>query len=317
MLIPTDSSPGVTIILVNWNGMQDTLACLESLRRLTYPSYRVVVVDNGSTDGSTRGIRAEFSEVILVEAHTNLGFVGGNNLGLKSARELNSEYVLLLNNDTLVAPDFLDRLISVAGPAHVGVVGPMIYYASLPSTLWSAGGAIDWRRGRTTMLGEGQPDVGQFGDAPYRVDFVTGCALLIKMAVVDRIGPLEERFFAYFEDTEWGVRVERAGYQSLIVPGAKVWHKITPEARFASDRLAYYFTRNRLLFLWLCQAGLEAWFNTLVLDIGRTLASYALRPKWRHKRVAKNMIVRGLIDFVLRRFGPIPTGRRCESTRRC
>lgn len=306
MPAPAQTDPLVVIILVNWNGRPDTLACLASLRAVTYRRKRVLVVDNGSSDGSAAAIRAEYPEVLLIESPTNLGYVGGNNLGLRRAHELKAEYALLLNNDTVVAPDFLERMIRVAVEPTVGMVSPMIYYATLPETLWSAGGKVDWTRGHTQMVGEDQIDNGQFGAEPYETDFVSGCALLIRLAVVDQIGPLDERFFAYYEDAEWGVRARRAGYRVVNVPGAKVWHKILPEARFGSDSLAYYFTRNRLLFLRLTEAGTRAWFSAFVMDIGRTILSYAIRPKWRHKRKALGLMVRGLQDYWRGRFGRIP-----------
>lgn len=306
MHAPVHTDPLVVIILVNWNGKADTLACLASLRAVTYQRKRVLVVDNGSSDGSAAEIRAQYPDVLLLESPTNLGYVGGNNLGLRRAHELKAEYALLLNNDTVVAPDFLERLMKVAVNPKVGMVSPMIYYATLPETLWSAGGDVDWARGNTRMIGEDQVDAGQFGWEPYETDFVSGCALLTRLEVVDRVGSLDERFFAYFEDAEWGVRTKRAGYRVLSVPGAKVWHKIKPEERFKSDALAYYFTRNRLLFLRLIGAGTRAWFSALVMDIGRTILSYVVRPKWRHKRKALHLMMRGLWDYWRGHFGRIP-----------
>jgi GT2 family glycosyltransferase len=225
------------IIVVKWNGQADTLACLASLARIDYPAAHVVVVDNGSTDDSVAVIRAAFPAMTVLEIGHNLGYVGGNNAGLEYARQQQADYALLLNNNTEVAPDFLTRLVEGAEAAAVGAASPAIYYHALPESFWSMGGPMDWQRGDTTMLGEGQQDTGQFGGQPFAVDFVTGCALLIKIAVVDRIGPLDARFFAYYEDVEWCVRVGRAGDKVAVIPAAKIWHKITPKARFASDSL--------------------------------------------------------------------------------
>ncbi|MGQ0601229.1 MAG: glycosyltransferase family 2 protein [Anaerolineales bacterium] len=305
------TSPTVAVIVLNWNGLTDTLACVASLLRCDYSSATIVVVDNGSTDDSVTGIRAAFSQVTVLETGCNLGYVGGNNFGLEHARQLRADYALLLNNDTEVAPDFITRLVEVVqADPQIGIAGPFIYYHVKPTTFWSVGGQIDWRRGHTSMLGEGQPDAGQFGDQPFPVEFVTGCALLIRSEVMNRIGLLEERFFAYYEDTEWCVRARRAGYRVLSVPAAKVLHKITPEARFASNSLAYYLTRNRLLFLKLSHASSLAWAYTLLMDIGRTLLSYSLRPKWRHKQLARRAMLRGLLDFWRGQFGPMPAELR-------
>jgi len=307
------SIPSVAIVVLNWNGREDTLACLASLSRCDYPALTIIVVDNGSTDDSVAAVRVAFPHLTVLETGRNLGYVGGNNLGLEYARRLPADYMLLLNNDTEVAPDFLSRLVEVAeSNPRIGIVGPFIYYQSLPTRFWSVGGGIDWRRGHTWMLGEGQEDSGQFGVAPFSVDFITGCALLIKSAVLDRIGLLEERFFAYYEDTEWCVRARRMGYETMTVPGAKVWHKITPVARYASNSLAYYLTRNRLLFLRLARAGLTAWAHALVMDIGRTIVSYTVQPKWRHKRAARLAMLWGFSDYWRGRFGPMPAEYRVE-----
>jgi hypothetical protein len=299
--------PSVVVIVLNWNGLTDTLACLGSLAQCDYPALTIVVVDNGSTDDSALVIRAAYPKVKVLETGHNRGYVGGNNVGLAYARQLQADYALLLNNDTEVAPDFLSQLVDAAqADPHIGLVGPVIYYHSQPTRFWSVGGGIDWRRGHTWMMGEGQVDNGQFGGLPFAVDFVTGCALLIRMAVIERIGLLEERFFAYYEDTEWSVRAAQAGYKLLTVPAAKVWHKITPDARYASNSLAYYLTRNRLLFLKLSRAGLGAWAYAVLMDIGRTILSYTVQPKWRHKQAARRAMLQGFADYWRGRFGPWP-----------
>ncbi|RLC85897.1 MAG: glycosyltransferase family 2 protein, partial [Chloroflexi bacterium] len=180
----------VTIIILNWNGLADTLACLASLAHLdNADACEILVVDNGSTDGSPPVIRERFPGVTLIETGENLGFTGGNNVGLRWALERGSDYALLLNNDTEVAPDFLCLLVeAVEADSRVGIAGPTIYYYEEPQTVWSAGGEIDWRRGATWMLGLNERDTGQFGDTPREMDFVTGCALLVKRDVLQRVG---------------------------------------------------------------------------------------------------------------------------------
>ncbi|MBI1881400.1 MAG: glycosyltransferase family 2 protein, partial [Chloroflexi bacterium] len=221
------STPKVAIVVLNYNGLKDTLACLASLNQLDYPAYEIIVVDNDSSDDSVAAIGAGYPHAIVIETGDNLGYVGGNNVGLKHAATLSADYTLLLNNDTEVSPDFLRWLVEVAeaDPA-VGIVGPTIYYFDRPNTIWSVGGTIDWRRGDTRMIGLDETDRGQFGQLPCSVDFVTGCALLIKMPLVAQVGQLDPRFFAYYEETEWCVRVSRAEFKILHVPQAKIWHKI-------------------------------------------------------------------------------------------
>lgn len=299
------TAPRVAILLVNWNGLADTQACLASLQKATYPNAFVVVVDNGSTDGSVPALRAAFPEITLVEAGENLGFVGGNNLALDRAWALGAQYALLLNNDTEVDPGFLEPLVEAAeADPRVGIVGPTIYFYGQPTVIWSAGGAIDWGRGVTHMLGLNEPEQGQFGAAPRPVDFVTGCALLIKREVVAQVGPLDPRFFAYFEEVEWCARVTRAGYRCLHEPRSRLWHKITLDNR-GSPQVMYYMTRNRLLFLEAGRAGWRAWAHTLALDFGRTLFSWTVRPKWRHKAAQRRAMWVGIQDYFRRRFGRV------------
>src|SRR5262245_37473647 len=150
--------PHVAIILLNWNQPEYTLACLRSLGQLEYPNVTVTVVDNGSTDGSPALIRARYPDVTLIENGRNLGFAAGNNVGIDLAMRDGADYVMLLNNDTEVAPDMVDDLIAVAeSDSSIGIVGPKILYYDLPDTIWSAGGTID-AYGMPGHVGADQPD---------------------------------------------------------------------------------------------------------------------------------------------------------------
>ena len=299
------NSPRVAIVLLNWNGRDDTLACLASLSRLDYSAYEVVVVDNGSSDDSVKAIQAAYPHLMLITTDDNLGYVGGNNIGLEYAQTVGADYALLLNNDTEVASNFLSLLIEAAeeDPA-AGIVGPMIYYFDRPDIIWSAGGGIDWERGDTWMIGLNEEDRGQFGKMPRPVDFVTGCALLIKMPVVTHIGLLDHRFFAYYEESEWCIRAARGGFKILHVPQAKVWHKISPSIRETSPQVHYYMTRNRLLFLKLTGAGIMPWLCTL-FSYGRTLLSWTLKPRWRCKAAQRQAMVRAIVDYWRGCFGKV------------
>jgi GT2 family glycosyltransferase len=302
------SSPAVVIIILNWNGLADTLACLGSLRHLDYPSYETLVVDNGSQDGSPDAIREAYPQVQVIETGENLGFVGGNNLGLEYACTQNADYALLLNNDTEVSADFLYRMVELAeADSKIGVVGPTIYYAEQGDRIWSAGGKLDWRSGLTLLDGMDQIDRGQYGETPRQVDFVTGCALLVKIPVVKEVGKLDSRFFAYFEENEWCVRVNHAGYRIYHLPTAKIWHKISPDHREHSPQVYYYMTRNRLLFTWLANLGMSSWMSIFWEYLTR-LVSWSLRPRWRYKAPQRNAMLRGIFDFGRRRFGRVDIG---------
>ncbi len=296
--------PKVGVILLNWNGWEDTFACLDSLRNNEYPATKVMVIDNASDETPAKDPRLSYPDVDFIDLMENTGFAKGNNVGIRQALEQGLDYVLLLNNDTEVAPDFLDMLVAAAesDPA-VGMVGPMIYYHGEPEVIWSAGGMVDGLRGDTHMVGVDEIDRGRFGQEPRPVDWVTGCALLVKRDVVEEIGMLDERFFAYYEEAEWCARARRAGYQILHEPRAKVWHKISRQSREASPIVNYYMARNRLLYLRLTRSGLIPWAYTLIFDYGRRLASWTLRPKWRHKKPQRNALLQAIGDYARNRFG--------------
>jgi len=305
--LPSTNLPPAEIIVLNWNGREDTLACLDSLMRMEYPSFHVTVVDNGSTDGSPDAVRRAFPQVEVLETGANMGYAGGNNRGLERALERGAPYILLLNNDTTVAPDMLTHLAgAVEADPTVGMAGPTIYYADRPEVIWTAGGAIHWGRGETRMMGLDEPDQGQFGTAPREVDFVSGCAMLLRRKVPERVGLLDERFFLYYEEVEWCVRARRAGFRIVHVPRARVWHRICPQAQAESPTVHYYMTRNRLLFLALTGAGWRAWISTIVDNV-RTLLSWSVRPRWRHKGPQRRAMVRALADACRGRWGFVPS----------
>jgi hypothetical protein len=296
--------PRVAIVVLNWNNWRDTAECLASLQHLDYPNYEVVVVDNGSTDGSPERIHDRFPDVTVLENGANLGYAGGNNVGLRYALARGAEGVLLLNDDTEVAPDLLSRLVEgTESEERVAAAGPTIYYYDPPHLIWSAGGRIDSRRGRTSILSLDEADYGQLGDEPREVDFATGCALWMSRQALRRVGLLDERFFAYFEEIEWCARARRAGFRVLHVPLAHVWHKVPHDARESSPGVHYYMTRNRLLFLRLAGAGWRAWLHTLGGEYLRRLCSWTLRPRWRGKRAQRAATVRGIVDFFRGRWG--------------
>jgi GT2 family glycosyltransferase len=297
--------PAVSIIVLNYNGREDTLACLRSLEHLTYPNVSVIVVDNASSDGSVDAIRAAHPQMILIETGANLGFTGGNNIGIKHALDHGADYIMLLNNDTIAAPDMLNLMVEVMeADSSIGVTGPMIYYYSSPETIWSAGGQIDWKHGITSMIGVNEEDKSQFGLTPRQVDFVTGCALLVRRNVWEKVGLLDDKFFMYYEETEWCVRASRAGYRIVHVPQAMLWHKISLEERAASPRTYYYMTRNRLLFLHSSQASYKTWAYTLI-EYARTFVSWTLRPKWQDRRHLRGTMLRAVRDFSRGRFGQV------------
>jgi GT2 family glycosyltransferase len=296
--------PHVSIILLNWNQPEFTLACLASLGRLDYESFDVVVVDNGSEDGSPSLIREQFPSITLLENARNLGFAAGNNVGIRHALDRGADYVMLLNNDTEVAPNLVRELVQVAeADPRIGALGPKIYYYDPSNVIWSAGGVVS-RLGQPRHLRENQVDVGE-PEGVQDVDYVTGCAFMVKLEVMQAVGLLDDRFFIYFEETEWCARIRQAGFRVAYVPQARMWHKISMVERTTSRRYLYLMTRNRLLYLRLSGAGLRT-IALAMLDLLRTATSWSVRPKHRDMRPYSTALVRGVCHFAVGRFGAPP-----------
>jgi len=295
----------VLVIVLCYNGIELTLCCLESLRWQTYGAVDVLVVDNSSTDNTPQIVRERFPEVTLVETGANLGFAAGNNVGLRYACAKGYDYVLLLNNDTEVAQDLVAELVAACeADARIGVAGPRIYYHDRPTTIWSAGGTIDWSQGTTAMVGLNHPDGPSF-DHPAHVDFVTGCALFVRRDVLEQVGLIDERFGMYFEEVEWCVRIGRAGWRIMYIPEGKLWHKIQPAEQSLSLRVLYYMTRNRLLFLRLTRAPASAWLHASILQDLRTWCSWGVRPRWRDRGPQRAALLLAWRDFLHNRFGMV------------
>ncbi len=226
--IRSSKLPEVAIVVLTWNGKSLTMACLESLARVDYTNARIILVDNGSTDGTVAEARAVYGDrIAIVENPSNLGFSRGNNEGIRRALEERADFVLLLNNDTVVDRAFLGALVDVmAGSRDIGIVGPKIYYATPPDRIWFAGGEVFMSRGTSRHIGIREKDKGQY-DRLRDVDYITGCALMARREVFDAIGGLDPTFTAYYEDADFCVRARRKGFRAVYVPTARVWHKIS------------------------------------------------------------------------------------------
>ena len=209
-------------------------------------------MDNGSTDGSPEklvSLTKENPKLKLILNPKNLGFSGGCNIAIRRALEQGAEYVLLLNNDTHVNPRFLAPLVRAAlSDQKVGIVGPKVYYSDgQDRVLYCAGGRIIKALGQPLMRGLGKIDQGQY-DRQEEVGFISGCCLMIKREVIEKIGLLDENYFAFFEDLDWNVRAQEAGYQSVYVPSSVIGHKGSNTIGLKSPGYYFLHTRNRILF---------------------------------------------------------------------
>jgi GT2 family glycosyltransferase len=242
--------PKVVIIILNWNGKADTIECLESMKRITYSNYKILLVDNGSTDGSVECFRERYPGMEIIENRENLGFAEGNNVGIRKAMETGADYVLLLNNDTVVDKEFLGELVEVAeSDPKIGFAGPKVYYYNYNSrkdVLNFAGGKLNMWKGTSYHIGGNEIDTGQY-DEIKKVDYAEGSCLFISKEVINKIGLLDSIYFTYWEETDWCIRGKNAGYSSIFVPKAKIWHKIGASNK--GKKNVYYLVRNRFWFM--------------------------------------------------------------------
>ena len=239
----------VTIVVVNWNGLADTTECLESLQGIAYPNYEAIVVDNGSSGDDAQLLQERFGDSIrLIVSPENLGFAGGANLAIREALAGDADCVLLLNNDVTVDPEFLDGLVEAAERLpRAAAVCPKIYFHDESTVICSTGGRVNPWAGTARQVVRGEQDRGQYEEIAER-DYADGACMLIRREALERVGLLDEEYFAYWEETDWCARAAEAGYECYYVPDARVWHKTarsqTPDAEYY-----YLFRRNALLFL--------------------------------------------------------------------
>ncbi len=318
----------IAIVILNWNGWANTIECLQSVYESDHHGFHVVVVDNGSADESVDRIKdwARSREIQLlmdgdhnrsiherpgsrvagpgvgrtltvVETGRNLGFSGGVNQGIQVARRYSAEYVLLLNNDVVVDPSCLSRLVRVAEQdTSVGVVGCKIYHYSRPEKVWFSGGKISYWRSVAYHYHDDAEGV-------RRVNFVTGCAMLIRRAVLDRVGPWDERYFLNVEDWTFCHRVTQAGWKLAVACDATLFHKVSASKAGGAEAPLdfYYFHRNRLIFMLEEVTGLNRWLAILhsVLGIPVWLTLQILKGRYQIAEAG----LRGVRDFFGRRYG--------------
>ena len=217
------TEPRVAIIILNWNGKKDTFVCLESMRKETYGNKEIVLVDNGSTDDSVEEIRRAFPEVTLLALEKNLGFTGGNNAGIEYAVKKGADYVYLINNDTTVEPDALEKLVEAAEEnPEAGLVAPVIHDMDPPCAIWFAGSALSLHHGAAWHDNARQP---ARTEKPYEVPWVTGCAMLLRAELLGQLGGFDDRYFLSWEDVDLSLRVRDAGRKVMVAPTARIYHK--------------------------------------------------------------------------------------------
>lgn len=251
-VLPRRSAEGearVVAVIPNWNGKDDTLECLQSLTQQNYQNLEVVVVDNGSRDGSVEAIREEYPEVTLICNQENLGTAVAENQGMTYALENGADHIAILNNDTIFDPNMFRELVgAVEADEHVAVAGPKMYYYDEPDVIWAAGGYIDFTEVVGGPRGHGQRDRGQY-DVVADVDFIPSCAVVARTSAVREVGLLDPEYFAYFDDPDWCWRMRHHGYLVRYVPTARMWHKVSRTAGRYSPQGCYALGVNAVVFM--------------------------------------------------------------------
>lgn len=278
--------PSVGIIVVNYNSESFVREFAESLRNVDFPNFRVIIVDNASTDGSPDILREFLPDAVFIPLHENTGTAGGNNIGFRYCAKHEHDFALALNNDTVLTPDFLSKLVDAADERTIVV--PKILYHYDRSLISTHAGGFDWRFGRFRDTYHGRPD-GPATGRPRDLETASFCCALIPVAAFRDVGMLDERFFMYYEETDWLRRALAKGYRLRYVPGAVVYHMESGSSGggWMTPFKLYYATRNRLYLVHKNQQS-RLWFAlfTVYFLAGRLpyLALYAARRQGRMLR---------------------------------
>jgi len=238
----------VAVVVLTWNGRDDTLGCLASLSAVSHPELATIVVDNGSSDGTAEALAAAFPAVELIRSELNLGFAEGCNVGIRRALERGAHYVLVLNNDVEVDPGFAEALLEEARRRpEAGALCSKLLYLDPPDLIWFAGARFDPRSGYNgRQRGYRERDDGRF-DEVVESDRACGAAMLVPRAVLEEVGLFDPELFAYSEDTDWSLRARAAGHRVYLVPASKVWHKVSVASGGEnSPSTLYYGVRNTI-----------------------------------------------------------------------
>lgn len=277
--------PLVSIITINYNQLQITCQLLDTLRKVTYPAVEVIVVDNNSAENPTAVITEQYPEVKLLVSEQNLGFAGGNNLGIAASH---GGYLLFLNNDTEVDPGFLEPLVDLfeSNPAAGAASSKILYHNSGETIQYAGSTRIDPFTGRSRRIGYLETDKGQYNSV-RETDLAHGAAMMVPRRIIDKVGMMPEFFFLYYEEVDWCESIKKAGYKIYFVPGSKVYHKESMSIGKASTLKTYYMTRNRVLFMRRNTTGLNklSWILFfLFVSLPKNAVAFTLKRDPEHSK---------------------------------
>ncbi len=299
------SDPLLFIIVLSNKRKDDTFACISSLLKSDYSNLKIILLDYELPGNTAQIIHQRHPQVQIIPLTENLGYAGNNNIGIRAAMEQGAEWLLILNDDTILDPSCLSSLVQVGeSDSEIGIVGPMVYHFEEPDVIQSAGGSFD-RYWYGFHLGMNETDQGQFPE-PREVEWISGCAILVRRELIENVGALDADYFLYWEELEWCIRAAQAGWRIFHVPHAKLWHKGVNRNYQPRPYVTYYMTRNYLRTL--AKHKAPFWIQGIaIINILRTLVSWSVKPRWSGKQDHRNAMWKGILDYVQHRSGPMPS----------
>ena len=293
--------PGLVVIVLNWNGGDETLDCLRSLRGLDGERPQVLLADNGSADDSVERALAEDAQLHVLRFGENLGYAAGNNRAVRHALEaLGARWVCLLNSDVLVTPELFGRLelarraLAEEPGEPVGALGPRLLYRDRPDVVWACGGTIGPALNVTQLREHGQAHVPN-SDPPVDVDYLPGACLLVSAEAIERAGLLDERFFCYLEDADWCVRLRAAGLRTVVVPHALAWHGLSSSTGGGYSAGRKYMTGVNSVHFLRKHGTWRGWAALVVFDIALWPLAF-VQAALRGRAFAAVAKLRGVVD---------------------
>jgi GT2 family glycosyltransferase len=235
----------VAVVILNFKVKEATLNCIESVKKSSWKNLEIIVVDNNSGDGLEEAIK-KVSGINFIQTGSNLGYTGGNNIGIKQAVKMGAGYVFVLNADTLIENKTVENLVKAAEDDRVGIVGPKILFPD-KETVWFAGGIFDTANVLGSHRGVDEKDQGQY-ETLTEIDYATGGAMFVKSDVFEKIGFFDDHYFLYYEDSDFCFRARKAGFKIVYQPKAVVLHHNAQSTGLGSPLQDYFITRNRMLF---------------------------------------------------------------------
>lgn len=281
----------ISIVLVNYNGGEFQLKCIESIKNQSYDNIEIIIVDNHSEDGSLELLEKRYKEIDIIRLKKNIGFSGANNIGIRKALNNNSQFVLLLNNDTVIDRCMVEELLKYADEDTV--TAPKMYYFKRKSTINYAGGKVDWDNVESVNFGVRKLDTKQYSKVK-QVEYVPFAGVLIPKKILKTVGRMDEKYFLYYEDTDYCVRIKEKGFRIIYVPDAKLWHCVNYSTRKSKGIQTYYMSRNQLYFAkkHYKYTTLKTWLNLT----GRFFKAFIEEEKYKY-------VIQGYRDFILGRMG--------------